>query len=314
MQEAVLQQFSRFNRAQIGQLDGMLLRDRVREIRADADFLHVRHDQQRRVAESVGVLLQLRIGFDEVATRAFVFPDKAAVLPHIGVALGAANPAGRFLELVIGAAGLIDAKDFAKFEEVLLRGGALCAGVAAPLIDELLRRHFFRMTFKVERSPILPFPMGVRNPLTPTGRLSGPSKVGRTWLRRRHLKGLIIDEPWIGFILSGRKIWEMRSRNTRIRGRIGLIRKGSKMVVGVADLVDTVPDLSLAALRANFRKMGDTKPRRGADYKYRVAWVLKRARPLSKPVPYQHPYGAVIWVNLSPQVSAKVKRQISGTR
>ena len=59
------------------------------------------------------------------------------------------------------------------------------------------------------------------------------------------MKGLIIDEPWIGFILSGRKTWEMRSRNTQIRGRIGLIRKGSKMVVGVADLVDTVRDLSL---------------------------------------------------------------------
>jgi hypothetical protein len=127
------------------------------------------------------------------------------------------------------------------------------------------------------------------------------------------LKGLIIDEPWIGFILSGRKTWEMRSRNTRIRGRIGLIRKGSKMVVGAADLVDSVPDLSLPTLRANVSKLG-TNERIGRDYKYRVAWVLKRARRLSEPVPYQHPSGAVIWVNLSPQVAAKVKRQISGPK
>jgi hypothetical protein len=57
MQEAVAQQFARFDRGQVGELDHVLLRDRVREIRVDADFLHVRHDQERRVAEGVGVLL-----------------------------------------------------------------------------------------------------------------------------------------------------------------------------------------------------------------------------------------------------------------
>jgi hypothetical protein len=41
------------------------------------------------------------------------------------------------------------------------------------------------------------------------------------------VKGLIIDAPWIGYIISGTKTWEMRLRNTAVRGRIGLIRKGS---------------------------------------------------------------------------------------
>ena len=58
------------------------------------------------------------------------------------------------------------------------------------------------------------------------------------------VKGLIIDQPWIGMILSGSKTWEMRSRNTAVRGRIALIRKGSKAVVGVADLVGIVPKMS----------------------------------------------------------------------
>jgi hypothetical protein len=44
------------------------------------------------------------------------------------------------------------------------------------------------------------------------------------------MRGLIIDEPWIGYIISGTKTWEMRSRNTAIRGSIGLIRKGAKTV------------------------------------------------------------------------------------
>jgi hypothetical protein len=49
------------------------------------------------------------------------------------------------------------------------------------------------------------------------------------------VKGLIIDEPWIGMIIAGKKTWEMRSRNAMVRGRIGLIRKRPKTVVGVAD-------------------------------------------------------------------------------
>src|SRR5947209_18338036 len=50
------------------------------------------------------------------------------------------------------------------------------------------------------------------------------------------VKALIIREPWIGHILSGAKTWEMRTSKTSLRGRIGLIRKGSGVVVGVADI------------------------------------------------------------------------------
>lgn len=48
------------------------------------------------------------------------------------------------------------------------------------------------------------------------------------------MDALVIAEPWIGLILDGSKTWEMRSRATRKRGRIALIRKGSGQVVGVA--------------------------------------------------------------------------------
>ena len=57
-------------------------------------------------------------------------------------------------------------------------------------------------------------------------------------------RGLIIDEPWISLILSGKKTWEMRSTGTRKREPIGLIRKGTGQVVGIADLVDSLPALS----------------------------------------------------------------------
>ncbi len=51
------------------------------------------------------------------------------------------------------------------------------------------------------------------------------------------MRGLIIDEPWVSYILDGRKTCELRGSNCRIRERIGLIRKGSGLVVGTADVV-----------------------------------------------------------------------------
>lgn len=33
------------------------------------------------------------------------------------------------------------------------------------------------------------------------------------------MKGLVIDEPWVSLITAGKKTWEMRSRNTLVRGR-----------------------------------------------------------------------------------------------
>jgi hypothetical protein len=38
--------------------------------------------------------------------------------------------------------------------------------------------------------------------------------------------------------------------------------------------------------------------------------VLEHARPLRDPVPYRHPLGAVIWVNLSPEVTTVVEQQL----
>jgi hypothetical protein len=68
------------------------------------------------------------------------------------------------------------------------------------------------------------------------------------------VKGLIIDEPWVSKIAAGKKTWELRSRNTAVRGRIALLRKGSKAVIGVVELVGTLPKLSRSDLRANVDK------------------------------------------------------------
>jgi len=57
-------------------------------------------------------------------------------------------------------------------------------------------------------------------------------------------KAIVIDEPWVSQVLRGDKAWEMRSKPTRHRGPVGIIRKGSGQVVGTASLIDSLPALS----------------------------------------------------------------------
>lgn len=126
------------------------------------------------------------------------------------------------------------------------------------------------------------------------------------------MHALIIREPWIGLILAGRKTWEMRSSGTQIRGRIGLIRKGSGLVVGVADLVESLPPLD-AAQFADARNRHQVPPENEADALgggWVHPWVLADARALPRPVPAGQKPGQVIWVPLSPAVAAEIDDQI----
>lgn len=114
------------------------------------------------------------------------------------------------------------------------------------------------------------------------------------------LKGLIIRTPQIDYILSGAKTWEMRSTGTAVRGKIGLIRKGSGLVAGTVDLVGCMGPLTDEQMKAN-QHCHLISPDRLSEpqiAKWRYAWILESAAPLRQPVPYRHPRGAVIWVTL----------------
>lgn len=127
------------------------------------------------------------------------------------------------------------------------------------------------------------------------------------------LKGFIVDTPYIDYILSGEKTWEMRSRNCSIRGLVALIKKGTKTVVGVVNIVDAIGPLVNDQLRSNTDKHRLTvnqldDPRIA---KWNNAWVLEHARKLPNPIPYKHPSGAVIWVSLDEETSKQIRRVIS---
>lgn len=53
-------------------------------------------------------------------------------------------------------------------------------------------------------------------------------------------RALIIKKNWLDKIFNDGKRWEMRSRNTKIRGKIGLIESGSGLIVGEAKIVNTL--------------------------------------------------------------------------
>ena len=122
------------------------------------------------------------------------------------------------------------------------------------------------------------------------------------------VKGLVIDTPHVDNIMSGRKTWELRSTATKQRGPVALIRKGSGQIVGLAEIVDAIGPLTDQQLSDGMDKHLRTVERMNdpAVAKYRYAWVLEGARKLRHPVPYKHPSGAVIWVNLASETAAQV--------
>ncbi len=110
-------------------------------------------------------------------------------------------------------------------------------------------------------------------------------------------RALIIDSVWLDMILSGLKTWEMRTNNTKIRGKIGLIEKGTGLIVGEVELVDSLPPLDMDKYFDYTSKHGITRGDKVPD-KWRHPWVLRNAKRYAEPIKYKHPQGAVIWVKL----------------
>lgn len=114
------------------------------------------------------------------------------------------------------------------------------------------------------------------------------------------MKGLIIKEPYIDLILNGKKVWEIRGSNTKIRGKVALIKSGTGYIYGTVEVVDSIGPLKLKEFKHNARKLNYKKEElTSLPYGRRTyAWVLKKPEKFKKLVPYKKKPGAVIWVNL----------------
>lgn len=110
-------------------------------------------------------------------------------------------------------------------------------------------------------------------------------------------RALIVKKEHLDNIFDGIKPWEMRSRATNVRGRIGLIESGSGLIVGEVDLTDC-----LRALNSDVEKLITQHLHQVEDIKlldkWRFPWVLENPERYEIPKPYKHPQGAVIWVKI----------------
>lgn len=111
------------------------------------------------------------------------------------------------------------------------------------------------------------------------------------------MKGLIIKQPWIDKILSGEKTWEIRGSNTNVRGIVKIIKSGSGKIYGEAELLDSLP-LSENDYNTNREKHMVQMDYGMLWYSKPHAWILGNVKMYDEPIPYNHPQGAVIWVNL----------------
>jgi hypothetical protein len=113
------------------------------------------------------------------------------------------------------------------------------------------------------------------------------------------VNGLVIRSPWVEMILDRKKIWEIRGAYTHVRGKIGLIRAGSGMIVGTCELIGAIGPLELKEFRKSARKAGlRPSEARTLPYQKTYAWVLRNPMKFRRPRLYNHPSGAVIWVKL----------------
>lgn len=83
------------------------------------------------------------------------------------------------------------------------------------------------------------------------------------------------------------------------------------MVVGTANVVDCRPKIESRAAYAEaepLHRIPLDRQERAFVEGWCTPWVLAHARQLAKPVRYDHPNGAVIWVNLNDAVATQVRK------
>jgi len=115
-------------------------------------------------------------------------------------------------------------------------------------------------------------------------------------------KGLIIKQEWIDKILFCGKKLEMRSRKTNMRGRIFLIEAGSGLITGECQIVDCFKLLeSDFEETKHLHQVEDV----GLLKKWCWAWQISGVMGYRHPIPYKHPQGAVVWVNLPVNIRDK---------
>merc|ERR1712066_1216612 len=107
---------------------------------------------------------------------------------------------------------------------------------------------------------------------------------------------LVVKKKWLDLILSGKKTWEIRGTSTKNRRVVRLAQSGSGHLVGEIKITNclrvSAEDLVRNVDKHCIADLGIVK------YRHIFAWVLACPKRYDEPMPYHHPVGAIMWINL----------------
>lgn len=90
------------------------------------------------------------------------------------------------------------------------------------------------------------------------------------------MRCLFVKPPFAGYIVDGVKLIEYRTRETYIRGRVGIIESGTGTIIGTVDIFDCY-----------------FNPR------FQIyEWYLHNPKRFATPVPFERKRGAMVWIDL----------------
>jgi hypothetical protein len=106
------------------------------------------------------------------------------------------------------------------------------------------------------------------------------------------MRCLKVDDKWVNLILTGKKTWEIRRVNTKIRERIALGNIKTKCYVGYATIAGSF-EMSIEELLQNSEKhqANDFITQYANGRKTLFAWVLSDIKVEHAPRPYSYSTG-----------------------
>lgn len=107
---------------------------------------------------------------------------------------------------------------------------------------------------------------------------------------------LIVKAPWSDLILDGKKKLEIRGCRTSKRGIVGIIEGGSGEIKGLVDIAGCRELTEESFDRERKQHCIQNVPWQMLPYKKVYGWQMKYPTRFKKPVKYNHPKGAVLWV------------------
>jgi hypothetical protein len=122
---------------------------------------------------------------------------------------------------------------------------------------------------------------------------------------------LIVRAPWADLLVTGKKRWELRTRQSHKRELIGIIEAGKKAIIGVVQIVDSLGPLSNDELRRSEHMHMIPAAMLDAFQRHRTAWVMARAHQFEVPIPCVVPNGAQLFVTLDAGTARRLSDQLA---